>query len=42
VGAAVQAGTGNPFVVSGGDHLLWVVDFAGTDVVAIDPAKARD
>jgi hypothetical protein len=31
----------NPFVVAGWDHLLWAVDFAGTDVVAIDPARAR-
>jgi len=41
VGPAVPADTANPFVVSGGDHLLWVVDFAGTDVVAIDPAKVH-
>ena len=41
VGRPISSGTGNPFVVAGGDHLLWAVDFAGTDVVAIDPLTAR-
>ena len=41
VGAPVTSRSANPFVVAGWNHLLWVVDFAGTDVVAIDPTKAR-
>jgi streptogramin lyase len=32
-------GLGNPFVVAAYADLLWVVDFAGTEVLAIDPAR---
>lgn len=31
-------GLGNPFVVAAYADLLWVVDFAGTKVLAVDPA----
>lgn len=41
VGQPVASHSANPFVVAGWDHVLWAVDFAGTDVVAIDPARAR-
>lgn len=34
-------GLGNPFVLVGYRGLLWTVDFQGTDVEAIDPAKLR-
>ncbi len=38
--APVESGVVNPFVANELDGLLWVADFQGTDVVAIDPAKA--
>jgi YVTN family beta-propeller protein len=31
-------GAGNPFVVSGYAHRLWIADFAGTDTIVVDPA----
>ena len=37
----VESGVGNPFVANELDGLLWVADFQGTDVVAIDPSKVR-
>jgi YVTN family beta-propeller protein len=36
----LASGTGNPFVISGYDGKVWAVDFAGEDVVAIDPHRA--
>ncbi|MEP6649680.1 MAG: hypothetical protein ABJA74_07165 [Lapillicoccus sp.] len=39
VGPPLASHSGNPFVVAGWDHLLWAVDYTGTDVVAIDPTK---
>jgi hypothetical protein len=35
----VASGVSNPFVANELDGLLWVADFQGTDVVAIDPAQ---
>lgn len=37
---AVPSTLHNPFVAAELDGLLWVVDFVGSDVVAIDPSKA--
>jgi hypothetical protein len=34
----VPSTVGNPFVAAELDGMLWLVDFAGTDVVGIDPA----
>lgn len=31
-------GAGNPFVVSGYDHRLWIADYGGTDTIVVDPA----
>ena len=28
---------GNPFVVSGYGHLLWIADYGGTDTLVVDP-----
>lgn len=36
---STPSGVGNPFVVAGLGGRLWVVDFAGTDVVRIDPDR---
>lgn len=36
---AVPSTVHNPFVAAELDGLLWVVDFVGSDVVAIDPSK---
>ena len=35
----VESGIANPFVANELDGLLWVADFQGSDVVAIDPAQ---
>ena len=34
-----MSGVHNPFVAAELDGLLWVADFQGSDVIAIDPAK---
>jgi YVTN family beta-propeller protein len=36
---AWPTGLSNPFVLAGWDSLLWIVDFKGTDLIAVDPAK---
>jgi YVTN family beta-propeller protein len=35
----VSSGVGNPFVLAGYRGRVWVVDFAGTDVVRINPSR---
>lgn len=36
---AWPTGLSNPFVLAEWDGLLWMVDFGGTDVIAVDPAQ---